>query len=77
MKDIVAFVGVRSGSVRVKNKNVKPFGNTTLLDLKLDTLKHVDGIRGIIVSSDCDDMLERASKHGVMLHKRDDYPSSG
>ena len=77
MKDIVAFVGVRSGSVRVKNKNVKPFGNTTLLDLKLDTLKHVDGIRGIIVSSDCDDMLEKASKHGVILHKRDDYHSSG
>ena len=76
MKEVTAFVGVRSGSERVKNKNTKNFCDTTLLDLKLETLKKVDGLSGIVVSSDCDDILMRATKHNVKIHKRDDYHAS-
>tara|TARA_R100000234_G_scaffold93485_2_gene61701 strand:+ start:5834 stop:6484 length:651 start_codon:yes stop_codon:yes gene_type:complete len=76
MKEVTAFVGVRSGSERVKNKNIKNFCDTTLLDLKLETLKKVDGLSGIVVSSDCDDILMRARKHNVEIHKRDDYHAS-
>ena len=50
-KSVDAFVGVRSGSQRVKNKNTKPFGDTTLLDFKLETLKQVSNLKNIIVGS--------------------------
>ena len=76
MKDIIAFVGVRLNSKRVKNKNIKPFSNTTLLEHKLKILKSVGEIRKIVVSSDSDKMLEIASKYDVSLHKRDEYHSS-
>lgn len=76
LKDIIAFVGVRSGSQRVLNKNIRPFGDTTLLDLKLKTLKKVKGLRSIVVSSDCPQMLDIASKYDVQLHERDSYYAS-
>jgi CMP-N,N'-diacetyllegionaminic acid synthase len=75
-KSVDAFVGVRSGSQRVKNKNTKPFGDTTLLDLKLETLKQVSNLKNIIVSSDCDNMLSIAKNHGVDTHKRSVYHAS-
>jgi CMP-N-acetylneuraminic acid synthetase len=76
MKKITAIVPVRKGSERVKNKNVKPFANSTLLDIKLNCLKKINLIDEIIVSSDCDSMLQIASKYGVKTHKRDEYYAS-
>ena len=55
---VTAVVAVRKGSQRVPNKNIKPFGDTTLLDLKLQTLLKVSNIDEIIVNSDCDKMIE-------------------
>ena len=55
---ITAVVAVRKGSQRVPNKNIRPFGDSNLLQMKLDTLKEVDGIDDIIVNSDCDEMLD-------------------
>ena len=34
---LTAVVAVRKGSQRVKNKNIRPFGNTNLLELKLSS----------------------------------------
>ena len=73
---ITAVIPVRAGSQRVKNKNLRPFGNTNLLELKIKTLKKVDEIDNIIVSSDSDEMLELATKLGVKTHKRDSYYAS-
>ena len=39
---ITAMIGVRKNSVRVKNKNIKQFYDTTLLDLKIKTLLHLN-----------------------------------
>ena len=50
MKEITAIVPVRKGSVRVKNKNIRPFGESSLLELKIKQLKKVSGISEIIVS---------------------------
>ena len=36
---ITAVIAVRAGSQRVKNKNIKPFGNSNLLEMKIKTLK--------------------------------------
>lgn len=73
---LTAIIPVRAGSQRVKNKNIKPFANTTLLDIKIETLKKVQGIDDIIVSSDSQEMLKIAKKHDVNVHIRDEYFAS-
>ena len=73
---LTAVVPVRAGSQRVKDKNIKPFAGSTLLELKLNTLKSIKTIDNIIVNSDSDYMLEIAEKYGVNIHKRDSYYAS-
>jgi YrbI family 3-deoxy-D-manno-octulosonate 8-phosphate phosphatase len=67
---ITAVIPVRKGSTRCKNKNIRNFGDTNLLKLKIETLKKVKGIDRILVSSNCDKMLEIAKDMGVDIHKR-------
>ena len=69
---ITAVIPVRKGSTRCKNKNIRNFGDTNLLKLKIETLKKVKGIDRILVSSNCDIMLEIAKDMGVDIHKRDE-----
>lgn len=76
MRKITAVVPVRKGSVRVKNKNIKPFAGSNLLKIKLEQLKKVNSIDRIIVSSDCPDMLNLASEAGVEIHSREKYFAS-
>jgi CMP-N-acetylneuraminic acid synthetase len=73
---ITAMIGVRKNSVRVKNKNIKQFYDTTLLDLKIKTLLKCKNIDNILVTSDCDDMLNIAKKYNVLTDKRPDYYAS-
>lgn len=69
---ITAVIPVRKGSTRCKNKNIRKFGDTNLLKLKIETLKKVKGIDRILVSSNCDIMLGIAKNMGVDIHKRDE-----
>ena len=48
---ITAVVAVRKGSQRVPNKNIKPFGESNLLEMKLKVLLQVNGIDEIVVMS--------------------------
>lgn len=54
---IKALVAVRSGSQRVVNKNIRPFAGSTLLEVKLNQLKRIPNLDGIIVNSNDDQML--------------------
>ena len=71
-----AVVAVRKGSQRIPNKNIKPFGDSNLLEMKLNILKEVPDIDEIIVNSDCDDMLAIGEKHGCSIHKREAHYAS-
>lgn len=73
---IKALVAVRSGSQRVKNKNIRPFAGSSLLEVKLDQLKRIKGLDGVIVNSNDDAMLEIAKAHGCEAVKRDEYYAS-
>ena len=73
---IAAVVAVRKGSQRIPNKNIKPYGKSNLLDMKLNLLKSVRNIDEIIVNSDCDKMLDIGLQHGVSIHKRSEYFAS-
>ncbi len=73
---ITAVIPVRVGSQRVKNKNLKPFGDTTLLSLKIDNLLKVSKIDEIIVNTDSEEAIELAIAKGISFHRRDPYYAS-
>lgn len=73
---IKALVAVRSGSVRVANKNLRPFAGSTLLELKLTQLKRIPHLDGIVVNSNDDMMLSIAHNMGCETVKRDQYYAS-
>jgi len=71
MNDITAVIPIRGGSKRCKNKSIREFGDTTLLELRVNILKKVKGISKIQVNSDCDIILQKAKELGVETFKRD------
>jgi len=73
---ITAVVPVRKGSVRVKNKNLRSFAGSNLLQIKLDTLKGVGLFDKIVVSTDSDEMMDIASRAGAEVHEREEYYAS-
>lgn len=68
---IKALVAVRSGSVRVHNKNIRTFAGTTLMEIKLRQLSKIKGLDGIVVNSNDDEILSIASRYDVETVKRD------
>jgi len=70
MSHITAVIPVKAHSVRLKDKNILPYGNSNLLIHKIRQLKQVSGINEIVVSSDSDVMLEMSEKEGVLALKR-------
>ncbi len=73
MKKITAIIPVRKGSQRVKDKNIKDFCGSSLLEIKIKSLKKVESIDKIVVTSDCTKMLDMASQLGVDTHIRETY----
>lgn len=73
---IKALVAVRSGSVRVANKNIRPFADSNLLELKLQQLKRLSNIDGIVVNSNDRGMLKIASNYGCEVVERDNKYAS-
>lgn len=73
---IKALIAVRAGSQRVKNKNIRPFAGSSLLEVKIEQLKRVDCFDDIVVNSDDDHMLEVAKEMGCLTIKRDSMYAS-
>lgn len=73
---IKALVAVRSGSVRVQNKNIRPFAGKTLLEYKIGQLKTVKGLDGVIVNSNSAEMLDIAESLGAETVLRDPHYAS-
>lgn len=73
---IKALVAVRSGSVRVQNKNLRPFAGSSLLEVKLAQLKRLKGLDGVIVNSNDETMLEIGKKMGCQTVLRDPFYAS-
>ena len=71
-----AIIPVRKGSQRVKNKNIRQFAGSSLLEIKIKQLKRVSAIDEIYVNSDCDDMLSVAGSLGATAIKRGEYFAS-
>jgi len=68
---IKALVAARSGSERVKNKNMRVFSGKTLLGYKLEQLKRINVFDGVVLNSNDDEMLSLAKQLGCETVKRD------
>ncbi len=67
---VTAVIPVRGGSRRVPGKNIRKFGNSSLLVNKIRQLKQVELIDRIVVTSDSEEMLQVAVDEGVETQRR-------
>tara|TARA_A100001234_G_C12635334_1_gene389849 strand:+ start:985 stop:1647 length:663 start_codon:yes stop_codon:yes gene_type:complete len=75
-KELTAIIPVRSNSQRVKNKNIKKFSSSNLIEIKIKELQKVSKIDQIILTSDSKEMLDIGKKFKVKVHKREKYYAS-
>lgn len=75
-KKVVIVIPTRKGSKRVPSKNTKTFSDTTLLDIKINTVKQIAGVDDIIVNTDCPVSIAIAEAHNINTHDRDPYFAS-
>ena len=62
MAKITAVIPIRSGSQRVKDKNLRPFANTTLMENKINSLLQVPELDSIIVNTNSEEAIEIVKK---------------
>lgn len=78
---ITAVIPIRSGSQRVKDKNLRPFANTTLLENKVESLLLVPEIDEIVVNTNSDAAIKLvdekyANYPRVRAQRREEYYAS-
>lgn len=77
---ITAVIPVRKGSQRVKDKNLRPFAGTTLLDVKIKSLLLVPEIDSIVVNTNSEAAIELVEEEyagtKVTYHRREEYYAS-
>ena len=69
-KKITALVAVKGNSERVPKKNIRPFHNSSLLEIKLEQICAAKVFDEIIVSSESDEVLSKCKNFNVSPHKR-------
>ena len=58
--DINVLIAVRGGSKRVPRKNIRPFGGSNMLTLKVEQALRLRDVNKVVVTSDDDEMLQIA-----------------
>lgn len=76
MNKLVAVIAARSGSIRVKNKNIREFNDSTILELKIKQLKEIKQLDKVIVNTNCEEIMKIALSAGAECVRRDDYFAS-
>ena len=69
-QSVSAVIAVRGHNTRLRGKNTLPFGDTNLLEHKINQLVRVEGLLEVVVSTEDDKMLEVAERSGVKAVKR-------
>ena len=59
---ITAVIPIRSGSQRVKDKNLRPFADTTLIEHKIESLLKVPELTSIIVNTNSEEAISIVKK---------------
>lgn len=68
--DITFVIATRKGSKRVKNKNTRKFGNSSLLEIKLKQIRRLFKSSKILLSSDCKKSILIGKKHKTIIDIR-------
>lgn len=68
-----AFIMVRDGSVRIPDKNIRPFADSSLLQHKIEALKSCLEVDDILVSSNCEKSLDIAKNLNCLIDKRPEH----
>ena len=66
-KKMCAIIPVRAGSKRVPDKNIRPFANKNLLQIKIEHLKEAFDLKDIIVNTNCGIAAKIASDLGTTV----------
>ena len=69
-KDITFVIATRKGSKRIKNKNIRKFGNSNLLEIKLKQIKRIIKRPIILLSSDCKTCQKIGKKNDAIVDIR-------
>lgn len=59
---ITAVIPIRTGSQRVKDKNLRSFGDTNLMELKIKTLLQVPELTSIVVNTNSEEAIDIVNK---------------
>lgn len=76
---IVAVIPIRTGSQRVKDKNLRVFGDTTLMEFKIQQLLKVAELDEVIVNTNSEEAIKIVNekyKGRVKIHRREEYYAS-
>lgn len=76
---VTAVIPVRSGSQRVRDKNLRPFGDTNLMELKIKNLLQVPELDSIIVNTNSEEainIVDNFYRGGVKSYRREEYYAS-
>ena len=77
---ITAVIPIRSGSQRVKDKNLRAFADTNLMELKIKNLLQVPELTSIVVNTNSELAIEIVNKSyrggGGTTHRREEYYAS-
>ena len=68
--DINVLIAVRGGSKRVPRKNIRPFGGSNMLTLKVEQALRLRDVNKVVVTSDDDEMLQIAEDLGISYEAR-------
>ena len=76
---ITAVIPIRSGSQRVKDKNLRAFADTNLMELKIKNLLQVPELTSIVVNTNSElaiEIVNNSYRGGVTTHRREEYYAS-
>jgi CMP-N-acetylneuraminic acid synthetase len=74
--NIVAIIPVRSGSQRIKNKSIRQFHDTNLLEYKIKQLISIKEINKIILTTDSEEAKKIGNSYGIIVIDRTGYYAS-
>lgn len=76
---VTAVIPIRSGSQRVKDKNLRPFADTTLMENKINVLLKVPEFDEIVVNTNSEEAIKIVKERyagKVKWHRREEYYAS-
>lgn len=70
LTEITFVIAVRKGSIRVKNKNVRKFHNSSLLEVKLNQIRRLFPNSEILLSTNCQKSVLLGKKYNCRINHR-------